>query len=84
MKVLTSAKYQPDDIDDETWEALSTEKRREFYVWSPYAFETNEIESFNAAAFGIGTTLRFKSGNSIIIRNSFNEVATLFPDAKQL
>lgn len=84
MKVITTAKFRPDGIEDVAWESMSVEQKDETFEWTPICFETNDVESFNKGTNPIHTTVRFKSGEGIQVRLSFQDIVNLFPDAKEL
>jgi hypothetical protein len=84
MKIITTAKFRPDSIEDDIWDSMSKEQKDETYEWTPYCFETNQIVSFNKSTNPIWTTIWFTSNDSITVRISFLDMLTVFPDAKQL
>lgn len=83
MKIITTAKFRPDGIENDVWENMSIQQKDESFEWTPFCFESDDVESFNKGTNPIYTTIRFKSGDSIQVRISFSDLLTLYPNSKE-
>ena len=77
MWVSTSAKFIPDNVSEEEWSNYTPEQKMERYILTPYRFDTDDIISYNKSS-GSGTTIRFRNGDSITIRDEIHVLDEIF------
>ena len=70
-------KFIPDEISSEEWANYSHEQQMANYIYTPYRFDTDEVVSYNKAT-GSGTTISFRNGTKITIRDEIELLDKIF------